>query len=331
MQPSKGTVLITGVAGFVAFHLSHDLLEKGYSVWGVDSFNDYYDVRMKEKRIEILSQNKNFSYERLNFADYTNLHTKAKDKKIEMIIHLGAQAGVLYSLVNPWAYEESNIKGTLSIFELARHLNIKKVFYASSASVYGGNTKLPFEESDPTDQPLSLYAVSKKTNELLAKTYHSTFGLRMVGLRFFNLYGTYGRPDMAFFQFSRAILSDSPITLRGGNTMKRNFTHISDCIRAINGIIEKDTYTCDVYNIGGSQVVPVPEAVTLLEKYLGKKAKINNTPKLQGEIEVAYASTKKLTDETGYTPKMTIEQGLQEYATWFLENKDWLLSLKEFK
>ncbi len=322
------TILITGSAGFIGFHLSKYLLENynNIKIIGIDNLNNYYNPILKEKRNDILKNYKNYNFIKLDFSNWDDLVNNLKNKNIELIVHLGAQAGVRYSLKNPWAYESSNLLGTLNIFEFARKFDIEKVVYASSSSVYGGNKKIPFSEDDNVDKPVSLYAATKKSNELMAHTYHHLYDIKMIGLRFFTVYGEYGRPDMAYFKFTKNILSGNPIDVYNYGNMERDFTYISDVVDGIVSSIEKD-FDYEIFNLGNSKPIKLMYFIELIEKYLNKKAEKNFLPMQDGDVLRTYADLNKSNKLLNYNPKVPIEEGLRRFCNWFLENRDWLLKL----
>ncbi|NPA61941.1 MAG: NAD-dependent epimerase/dehydratase family protein [Methanococci archaeon] len=321
-------ILVTGSAGFIGFHLSKYLLDnyEDVKVIGIDNLNNYYNPVLKEKRNEILKNYGNYNFIKLDFSDWDNLVENLKDKDIDLIVHLGAQAGVRYSLKNPWAYIKSNELGTLNIFEFARRFDIGKVVYASSSSVYGGNKKIPFSEEDRVDKPISLYASTKRANELMAYTYHHLYGIKMIGLRFFTVYGEYGRPDMAYFKFAKNILLDKEIEVYNYGNMERDFTYISDVVDGILRAIKKD-FDYEIFNLGNSKPVKLMYFIELIEKYLNKKAKKKFLPMQEGDVLRTYADLTKSERLLGYKPKVSIEEGLRRFCNWFLENRDWVLRL----
>ncbi|MBW9223467.1 NAD-dependent epimerase/dehydratase family protein [Methanothermococcus sp. SCGC AD-155-E23] len=321
-------ILVTGSAGFIGFHLCRRILER-YSdveIIGIDNMNKYYNPVLKEMRNNILKKHENYTFLKLDFSHYDRLVENLKDRDIDLIVHLGAQPGVRYSLKDPWAYERSNLLGTLNIFEFARRFNIDKVVYASSSSVYGGNKKIPFSEDDRTDYPISLYAATKKANELMAYTYHHLYGIEMVGLRFFTVYGEWGRPDMAYFKFAKSILLGKPIDVYNYGKMERDFTYISDVVDGIVSSMER-SFNYEIFNLGNSKPVKLMYFIELLERYLGKTVKKNLLPMQEGEVVVTYADLRKSRELLDYNPKVSIEEGLRRFCNWFLENKEWILKL----
>jgi len=316
-------ILITGVAGFIGFHLARKLLEDEWKIVGIDNLSPYYSVELKQKRLDILKDYSNFKFIKIDFGDWERLYSVLNNIKFDMIVHLGAQTGVRYSLENPWTYFYSNDLGTLNIFELARRKNVEKVIFASSSSVYGGNKKIPFSEEDRVDKPISLYAVTKRANELMAWTYHYLYGVNMVGLRFFTVYGEFGRPDMAYFKFAKNIMNNEPVKIYGHGKLKRDFTYISDIvdgiIKAMNADIE-----FEIINLGNNRPIELNYFISLLEKYLGIEAKKIYVEKPKVDVEVTYADISKAKKLLNWEPKVTIEEGLKRFCDWFIENWDWI-------
>jgi len=321
-------ILITGSAGFIGFHLCKKLLDESLqiNIYGIDNMNPYYPPLLKEKRNEILNTYDNYHFFKIDFSDWSLLSKTFKDIDIDLIIHLGAQAGVRYSLENPWIYEISNVKGTLNIFELARRKDISKIVYASSSSVYGGNEKIPFSEDDAVEKPISLYAATKRSNEIMAYTYHHLYGIDMVGLRFFTVYGEYGRPDMAYWKFARRIVNQEPIDVYNHGNMMRDFTYIEDAIDGIILAINKQ-FRYEIFNIGNDNPVKLEYMISLLEKYLQRKAIKNYLPIQPGDVEKTWADLSKSRKMLGYNPKISIEEGLKRFSEWFLNNWSWIKNL----
>ena len=325
-------VLVTGTAGFIGFHTAQNLLKKGYVVVGLDNLNDYYDPRLKQRRNAILKQNKKYKFYKVDIADKEKINKIFRKEKPSLVIHLAAQAGVRYSLENPWAYASANYLGTLSIFEAARHNGIKRVLYASSSSVYGSNTKMPFEEDDRTDTPLSLYAATKKANEVLAHAYHYLFGMDMIGFRFFTVYGPWGRPDMAFFNFINNIQRGNPIVLYNKGNMWRSFTYVDDIVRhLVHFVGKKQKPGARIYNLGGDRPIKVADLVKEFERVLDKKAIITHAPMHRADVVRTNADTSKIKKDTGFAPKTPIKQGLKKFADWYLEHEAWLTKLAKAK
>ena len=312
----KKKILITGIAGFIGFHLASFLVKKNQGVIGCDDFNPYYSPLLKKKRSEQL---KTLGVEVLSLDIQTiQAHTSFfKELQITHVVHLAAQAGVRHSITHPMPYVDSNIRGFLAVLELVRALQVKCIF-ASSSSVYGGNTKTPFSETDPTDSPISLYAATKKSGELLAKSYHYLYQIPMTGLRFFTVYGPWGRPDMAYFSFSEKILQGQPISLFNNGNMRRDFTYIDDIIDGISAAIE----TCngfEIYNLGNNHPESVTDLVFHLERALGKKAYLEPLPKQEGDPILTWADITKAQHKLQFSPKTSLASGIQRFADWFLQ------------
>ncbi len=322
-------VLVTGVVGFIGYHLSEKLLRDGAVVIGVDSLNEYYDVEVKNRRNEILRKNPNYQFHKINIADYEKLSKLVEKEKPDAIVHLAAQAGVRYSLIDPWAYAESNYLGTLNIFEVARRHNIKRVLFASSGAVYGKNTEMPFSIEHRTDHPISIYGATKKANELLAHTYHHLFGTEMGGMRFFTVYGRYGRPDLALFKFARNILRGEPIDVYNKGEMTRTFTHVSDVVEGIMSLLNKADLKYEIYNFSGSDSISLSNFIDLIGKYIGQTPEKRFLPMQMGDIPVALVDISKAEKDLNYRPKTTIEVGVKDFVEWFMENREWLLKLKD--
>ena len=338
-------VLITGTAGFIGFHLSNTLISRGYDVVGLDIINDYYDVnlkygRLKEAGIEkdqieynkILKSDKydNYKFIKLKLEDQDNINDLFKTEKFDLVVNLAAQAGVRYSLENPHAYINSNIIGYTNILEACRHNSIQHLVYASSSSVYGLNTKMPFSTSDNVDHPISLYAASKKSNELMAHTYSYLFDLPTTGLRFFTVYGPWGRPDMALFLFAKAILEGKPIDVFNHGNMQRDFTYIDDIVEGIVTVLENKPNKKEIidnpsvskapykiYNIGNSAPVKLNDFIEAIEKALNKKADRNLMPIQPGDVERTWADVTDLTDDLKYKPTTDINYGVGKFIKWY--------------
>ena len=332
MNNKPKTVLVTGAAGFIGFHLSAKLLKQDWGVVGVDVITDYYDPRIKNKRLEILKENALFTFHKLDISKYADLEDLVRKEQPDEIIHLAAQAGVRYSLTNPWAYLEANELGTLNIFEVAKKLSLPRVVYASSSSVYGANKESPMRESDRVDQPISIYATSKRSNELLAYSYHHLYGFETIGLRFFTVYGIWGRPDLALFKFVKRILAGEAIDVYNEGKMKRSFTHVSDIVGGIISTISREPAgRCELYNLGGAEGVPLLYFIELIERELGQEAKRNMMPLQMGDVPDTIADCSKAQNELGYIASMSIEDGIAEFVAWFRENEDFLRTLHEPK
>jgi len=307
-------ILLTGGAGFIGFHVAKALLERGDKVTIVDNFNDYYDVKLKEDRIKELGND--IEVIKADISDNNLMDNIFKNHKFNKICHLAAQAGVRYSLENPIEYEKSNILGTLILLEMAKKYNIKDFVFASSSSVYGGNKKIPFSEDDKVDNPVSLYAATKKSSELLAYTYHHVYGLNCTGLRFFTVYGEFGRPDMALFKFVKNILEDKPIDIYNNGNMKRDFTYISDVTDGIIAAID-NPFPYEIINLGNNNPIELSYFIECIENALKKKAKKNMMPMQPGDVTITYADINKAKRLLGYNPKVKIEEGIKRFVDWY--------------
>ncbi|OOC44213.1 NAD-dependent epimerase [Thermosipho sp. 1074] len=328
------TYFVTGAAGFIGFHLSKRLLDEGCKVIGLDNINNYYNVQLKFDRLEILKKAPNFKFYKEDLQNKKGLEKIFKENKINIVINLAAQAGVRYSLVNPDAYIQSNVVGFLNILEMCRHYGIEHLVYASSSSVYGLNAKMPFSVHDNVDHPVSLYAATKKSNELMAHTYSYLYGLPTTGLRFFTVYGPWGRPDMALFIFTEAILKGEPIKVFNYGKMKRDFTYIDDIIEGVVRLLNNPPEQSSnwnkryldpgtsvapyrIYNIGNNNPVELLEFIEILEKYIGKKAKKEFLPLQPGDVPETYADIDDLVRDFGFEPKTALEEGIKEFVKWY--------------
>lgn len=316
----KQTIFITGSAGFIGFHTALAYLKMGAAVVGLDNLNSYYDPQLKKDRLDILRSYKNFTFFEMDIADATAVLDVFKTHKPAYVIHLAAQAGVRYSLENPKAYIDSNITGFLNILEACRAYPVQHLVYASSSSVYGGNTKLPFAVSDSVDHPVSLYAATKKSNELMAYSYAHLFKIPMTGLRFFTVYGAWGRPDMAYFKFVKAILAGAPIDVYNHGEMSRDFTFIEDIV---DGIMRVTTHAPQndppyhLFNIGHNKPENLMTMISLLEQICERKAAINFMPMQAGDVVSTYADIEDLKRATGFEPKTQLSVGLQSFVKWY--------------
>lgn len=319
------TVLVTGAAGFIGMHVAQALLARGDRVIGVDNLNDYYDVSLKEARLARIKDHKNFSFHRMNIADRDGMRALVKQNQdITHIVHLAAQAGVRYSLVNPYAYIETNVMGQTVMLESARMLPALEHFvYASSSSVYGGNKKTPFAVEDPVERPVSLYAATKRMDELMGWTYAHLYGLKMTGLRFFTVYGPWGRPDMAAYIFAKHIMADQPISIFNHGKMRRDFTYIDDIVSGILAVMAKppEAFISEpparVYNLGNSRSEDLMDFVTTIEKALGRKAHYDFQPLQMGDVPETFADIAASTRDFGFEPKTPISVGLPKFIEWF--------------
>ena len=309
-------ILVTGCAGFIGMHLCKTLLDEGYQITGIDNINNYYDQNLKKDRLEVLKKYKNFFFEKIDIVDYKSLDTLFKNFRPDKVVNLAAQAGVRYSLENPFAYIESNILGFLNVLECCRHNNVKGLIYASSSSVYGGNKKIPFSELDSVDSPISIYAASKKSNELMAYTYNHLFDLNVTGLRFFTVYGPWGRPDMALYIFTKKIMNGESIHVFNNGNMQRDFTYIDDIIEGIKYSIEKN-YNCEVFNLGNNKVEDLMGMISLIETSLNRKAKIIYKEIQPGDVPKTFANIDNARKLLNYDPKVSIASGIPKFINWY--------------
>ena len=314
-------VLVTGAAGFIGMHVSERLLMAGHDVCGVDNLNDYYDVSLKAARLKRLVAYPNFRFERLDLADVNNSQRALVGVEPDFLIHLAAQAGVRYSIDNPQAYAESNLVGFVNILEVARHARVRHLVYASSSSVYGGNTKIPFAETDDVDSPVSLYAATKRANELMAHTYSHLFQLRTTGLRFFTVYGPWGRPDMAYYLFVAKILAGKEIDVYNFGQSRRDFTYISDIVDGVVAVMasESGESRADIVNIGGGAPVLLNDFIETIEGCIGKRAVKRLLPLQPGDVPTTYADTSRLEAMIGKRPETPLGYGLGEFVRWYRE------------
>ena len=329
------TILVTGAAGFIGFHLSQRLLLNGDKVIGIDNLNDYYDPKLKKARLEILNANKNlFTFKKSNLEDKEVLKNIFLKYKPEIVVNLAAQAGVRYSLQNPYSYIDSNIVGFLNLLEECRRNNVKHLVYASSSSVYGGNTQMPFIESQNVDHPISVYAASKKANELMAHSYSHLFDIPTTGLRFFTVYGPWGRPDMALFLFTKNIINNKPIKIFNNGKMIRDFTYIDDIIESIIRVIQKppkkdnnsslenhkpdNSWAPDrIFNIGNSNPTPLMDFISSLEKKLGKIAIKKYLPIQPGDVPCTESDTRSLENWIDFKPSTSVDLGISKFVDWY--------------
>jgi UDP-glucuronate 4-epimerase len=320
-------LLVTGAAGFIGMHACARLLERGHEVAGIDNLNAYYDPALKQARLARLHSHPKFSFQKADIADADALRGVFAGGRFDAVLHLAAQAGVRYSLENPMAYISSNVAGFLNILECCRAGRIAHLCYASSSSVYGANTELPFREEHRVDSPVSLYAATKRANELMAESYGASFGVPCTGLRFFTVYGPWGRPDMALFIFTRAILEGKPIRVFNGGDMLRDFTYVDDIIEAVTALIERPhpgagtpAPEARVFNIGHGSPVQLMDFVRAVERALGRKAQVEFAPMQLGDVRSTYASTDKLRAAIGYAPGTSVETGVGRFVAWYREH-----------
>jgi UDP-glucuronate 4-epimerase len=320
MAGNRKKVLITGAAGFIGMHLSEKLLKKNFVVVGIDNLNDYYDVRLKKERIKNLKKYKNFHFYKVDLLQVKKLEDLMINNSFEYVINLAAQAGVRYSIENPSTYIENNIKGFLNLLDILKsHDSLKTLFYASSSSIYGSNEKMPFKEIHNTDNPLAIYGVSKKTNELMASAYSYLYKMNIVGLRFFTVYGPWGRPDMALFKFIEAIKSGKKIEVFNSGNMLRDFTYIDDITEAIFKLLTVNHKDHEIYNIGRGKPVNLMNFITSIENNLGKKAKFKFLPMQKGDVKKTHSSVHKLFLKSGFKPKISVDKGIKEFVKWHNE------------
>jgi UDP-glucuronate 4-epimerase len=321
------SILVTGAAGFIGYHLSKRLLAENHNVIGIDNMNDYYDIRLKNDRLANLENNSNFAFYKMDLANKESLFQLFEEHSISIIINLAAQAGVRYSIINPHAYVHSNIAGFINILEASRHYKIEHLIYASSSSVYGANTRIPFSTKDPVDHPVSIYAATKKSNELMAYTYSHLFQIPTTGLRFFTVYGPWGRPDMAYYSFTRNIFNEKPIKVFNNGDLSRDFTYIDDIIEGIIRLLDKPPLCLRrslppyiIYNIGNNTPVKKMDFIQKLEDLIGKKATIDYLPMQLGDVKETYADISDLQKDIGYRPTTPIEKGLYKFVEWYKQH-----------
>jgi UDP-glucuronate 4-epimerase len=324
-------ILVTGAAGFIGYHLSKRLLAENYHVIGVDNLNNYYDVRLKKERLKLLESNENFTFYKVDLANQESLNEIFEKHTIPVVINLAAQAGVRYSLTHPHSYVHSNLVGFVNILEACRHYQVEHLLYASSSSVYGANTKTPFSTQDSVDHPVSIYAATKKANELMAHTYSHLFNMPTTGLRFFTVYGPWGRPDMAYYSFTKDIIEGNTIQVYNNGDMRRDFTYIDDIVEGIVKLIDYpptpdssrdiDPSTSHapykIYNIGNNSPVRLMDFINTLETIIGKKAEIEFLPMQPGDVKETYADITDLQEAAGFSPATPLEIGLGHFVEWY--------------
>ena len=327
-------ILVTGTAGFIGYHVSRSLVDRGDQIVGVDNLNDYYDVTLKQARLDLLNTCGNFRFVKADVSETATMERLFREEKPDRVVHLAAQAGVRYSLRDPHVYIQANVAGFMNILEGCRHNRVEHLVYASSSSVYGGNQKLPFSEHDSVDHPISLYAATKKANELMAHTYSHLFRVPTTGLRFFTVYGPWGRPDMALFLFTKAILEGRPIDVFNNGEMQRDFTYIDDIVEGVVRVLDKpaqadpkfnvmdpDPSSSEspyrIFNIGSSSPVRLMTYIETLEKCLGSKAIKNFLPIQQGDVPASNADTSELRTAIGYAPSTPVSEGIRRFVDWY--------------
>jgi len=329
-------ILVTGAAGFIGYHVSQSLLESGHEVVGLDNLNNYYDVALKQSRLDLLLTRKGFNFFKLDLVNREEIEKIFKTQRFERVVHLAAQAGVRYSIQNPHVYVDSNVTGFLNILEGCRNNQVEHLVYASTSSVYGNHKDMPFSEHKGVDHPISIYAATKKANELMAHSYSHLFGLPTTGLRFFTVYGPWGRPDMALFLFTKAVFDGKPIDVFNQGNMVRDFTFVDDIVKGIVGVLERvpgkskkwDSNHPDpsfseapykIYNIGNSDPVPLMRFIQAIEKSIGKKAQLNLLPMQEGDVPATHADVSDLMRDVGFRPATPVEVGVEKFIAWYRE------------
>jgi UDP-glucuronate 4-epimerase len=327
------TIILTGVAGFIGFHVARSLLDRGEYVIGIDNLNHYYEVSLKQARLDQLNNFENFEFKYIDICNIDDTNDLFEKCKPEKVVHLAAQAGVRYSLINPAVYTNSNLVGFTNILEACRHNNIKHLVYASSSSVYGANKKVPFSEDDPVDQPISFYGATKRANELMAYTYSYLYGLPTTGIRFFTVYGPYGRPDMSYYKFVKSIINGQPIDVFNKGRQSRDFTYIDDIVDGVLKALDKMPAgigassinssdinpVFNIYNMGSNNPIDLMDYIAILERIIGNKANINMLPDQPGDMAFTFADIEKAGAQLGFDPKISIEQGLENFVQWYRE------------
>ena len=313
-------ILVTGAAGFIGFHMARSLLADGHAVIGVDNFSDYYSVRLKRDRHALLEKQPGYRGVEMDLCDAHGFLGLLKENRVEIVCHLAAQPGVRYSVDHPFVYQKANLDAFLSVLEGCRHAGVRRLVYASSSSVYGGNTKLPFSEDDPVDSPISLYAATKKANELMAHSYTHLYGLQTIGLRFFTVYGPWGRPDMAVWLFTDAMVNDRPIKVFNHGRMERDFTFVSDIVQGVKAALFKDGLApYELMNLGNHRSEKLLRMIELLSKALGKEPRIEFLPIQAGDVTATFADIERARARLGFEPATPIDKGIPEFANWYLD------------
>jgi UDP-glucuronate 4-epimerase len=333
---ARNMILVTGAAGFIGYHVARALLDRGDEVVGVDNLSDYYDPALKQARLRQLAPYSSFRFVRLDLADFEGVRALFSESRPQRVVHLAAQAGVRYSLTNPHAYTRSNVEGFLNVLESCRSAAVQHLVFASSSSVYGANTRQPFSEHDNVDHPVSLYAATKKANELMAHAYAHLFGIPVTGLRFFTVYGPWGRPDMAIFKFTRGILSGEPIPVFNEGKMVRDFTYIDDVVEGVVRTLDVPAQPDPqwrgdapdpaasfapyrIYNIGNNRPVQLLDFIAVLEKCLGKPARLELLPMQPGDVPSTMADVRALDEAVGFRPRTSVEEGVARFVEWYRE------------
>lgn len=315
-KDNNHSILVTGAAGFIGFHLCCKLLEKGERVVGIDNLNSYYDVSLKEARLDLLKPYKKFKFYKQDIQNFPGLKEIFQDQGIDRVCNLAAQAGVRHSLKDPFSYQKSNLEGFLNILEMAREYRFSNFVFASSSSVYGGNKKIPFSEDDRVDTPISLYGATKKANELMAYAYSHMSHIPCTGLRYFTVYGPWGRPDMALFLFTKAILNKEPINVYNYGRMKRDFTYIDDVVEGTIAALERPS-PYEIFNLGNSNAIELLDFIAIIEEELGQEAEKNMMPLQPGDVPETSADIQKSKKMLGYSPKTSIREGIRKFLSWY--------------
>ena len=321
VHQKKEKILVTGCAGFIGMNLSKKMLEQNYSILGIDNLNDYYSVKLKKERLSVLKKYNSFDYLNVDLLNKSLLEEIFKNNSINKVVNLAAQAGVRYSLENPNSYVESNVLGFMNILECCRNFGVKGLIYASSSSVYGGNTLVPFSEQHSVVNPTSIYAATKISNELMARSYYNLFGLKSTGLRFFTVYGPWGRPDMAYYIFTKKIFENKKIEIFNFGNNSRDFTYIDDIVQGIISAI-KNNYDCEVFNLGNNETINITKMIKIIEDNLNLKAKVKLKPMQLGDVKKTYADITKAKRMLDYKPNTKLKIGMEEFINWFFNYKN---------
>lgn len=325
-------IIITGAAGFIGFHVSKELLARGFDVIGIDDLNPYYLPELKETRIQVLESANTFKFKKIDISDQLAVDGCFQEFKPDLVLHLAAQAGVRYSLINPYAYQTSNLQGFINIIEASRICQVRRFVYASSSSVYGGNTKMPYSEKDPVNTPVSLYAATKRSNELMAHSYSHLWGLQTIGLRFFTVYGPWGRPDMAYWSFLENMYNKEPIMVFNYGRNKRDFTYIDDIVEGVVSAITSDKLdSYEIINLGNHKPVELMEFIETIEKLSGIKAIKDMAPPQPGDVVSTYADIDLAREKLGFEPSTNLGDGMDKFIQWFNDNRELTQRVRAFR